>query len=171
MFLSLRHFQEKNMKFILLSLLTVFLAVSCSYLQKNKTKIVGPDSEDIITTDIDKDNKGSDSGEIAGLKTVFFALDSSELSSETKELLKQNVTWLNNNLQVTRLELEGHCDPLGSEAYNIGLGQRRAERIKNYLLDLGIKREKLSLTSYGEEKLLSETENHLNRRVNFVPLY
>ena len=159
------------MRSFLLILSTGFLAVSCAYFQKKKAEIVGPGSEDIITTDIDRDKRGSDSGEIAGLKTVFFALDSSELSSETKETLEQNVTWLNNNPQVTRLELEGHCDPLGSEAYNIGLGQRRAESVKNYLLNLGVNREKLSIISYGEEKLLSETENHLNRRVNFVPIY
>ena len=129
----------------------VFLPFLVPNLQKNKPTIVGPGSEDIITTDIDRDKRGSDSGEIAGLKTVFFALDSSELNSETKETLKQNISWLNNNPQVIRLELEGHCDPLGSEAYNIGLGQRRSESVKSYLLNLGIAREKLSVISYGEE--------------------
>ena len=154
------------------------LIISCSYLQKmkdsiqGKNKIVGPGSEDIVNTDIDSDNKGSDSGSIEGLSTVFFELDSSQLSPKTLETLEKNVEWLNNNPQVTRLELEGHCDPLGSEAYNIGLGQRRAENVKKYLQNtLRISSEKLSIISYGEEKLLSETENHLNRRVNFVPIY
>ena len=154
------------------------LIISCSYLQKmkdsiqGKNKIVGPGSEDIVNTDIDSDNKGSDSGSIEGLSTVFFELDSSQLSPKTIETLEKNVEWLNNNPQVTRLELEGHCDPLGSEAYNIGLGQRRAENVKKYLQNtLRISSEKLSIISYGEEKLLSETENHLNRRVNFVPIY
>ena len=154
------------------------LMISCSYLQKikdsiqGKNKIVGPGSEDIVNTDIDSDNKGSDSGSIEGLSTVFFELDSSRLSPEAMETLKKNVEWLNSNPQVTRLELEGHCDPLGSEAYNIGLGQRRAESVKKHLQNtLRISGEKLSIISYGEERLLSETENHLNRRVNFVPIY
>lgn len=163
---------------ILSALLLGGFILSCSYLQKitgskeDSMNLEGPGSEDIVNMDIDSDNKGSDSGTIDGLSTVFFALDSSSLNTETKELLKKNVEWLNNNPQVIRMELEGHCDPLGSEAYNIGLGQRRAESIKNYLQNtLGVSAEKLSLISYGEEKLLSSTENHLNRRVNFVPVY
>ena len=159
-------------------LLMGYCMLSCSYLQKikdswqGKNKIIGPGSEDIVNTDIDSDSKSSDSGNIEGLSTVFFNLDSSKLNPETIEALKKNVDWLNSNSQVTRLELEGHCDPLGSEAYNIGLGQRRAESVKKYLQNiLGVSGEKLSITSYGEEKLLSETENHLNRRVNFVPIY
>lgn len=154
------------------------LILSCSYLQKitgskeEPMSLEGPGSEDIVTMDIDSDNKGSDSGAIDGLSTVFFSLDSSSLNEEAKEILKKNMEWLNNSPQVIRIELEGHCDPLGSEAYNIGLGQRRAESIKAYLQNtLGISPEKLSIISYGEEKLLSNTENHLNRRVNFVPVY
>lgn len=152
--------------------------LSCAYLKKitgskeDQMSLEGPGSEDIVNMDMDSDNKGSDSGTIDGLSTVFFALDSSTLSAETKEILQKNAEWLNNNPQVVRMELEGHCDPLGSEAYNIGLGQRRAESVKNYLQNnLGVSAEKLSIISYGEEKLLSEIENHLNRRVNFVPVY
>lgn len=153
--------------------------VSCAYFKKitgskedQVNLLEGPGSEDIVNMDMESDNKGSDSGTIDGLGTVFFALDSSTLSAETKETLQKNAEWLNNNPQVVRMELEGHCDPLGSEAYNIGLGQRRAESVKNYLQNiLGVSSEKLSIISYGEEKLLSEIENHLNRRVNFVPVY
>lgn len=153
--------------------------VSCAYFKKitgakedQVSLLEGPGSEDIVNMDMGSDSKGSDSGAIDGLGTVFFALDSSALSAETKETLQKNAEWLNNNPQVARMELEGHCDPLGSEAYNIGLGQRRAESVKNYLQNtLGVSSEKLSIISYGEEKLLSEIENHLNRRVNFVPVY
>ena len=150
---------------------------SCSYLQKMKdkaqgrNKIVGIGAGEIENKDIDSDRRGSDSGSISGLKTVFFALDSSELSSESKEVLKSNKEWLDSQTSVVRLELEGHCDSLGSEAYNVGLGQRRAESVKNFLTSLGISEDKLSLISYGEERPLSSTSDGLNRRVNFVPLY
>ena len=163
--------------FQLLTLLAGSGLVSCAYLQKitggkEETQISGPGSEDIISQDIDSDNKGSDSGAIEGLRTVYFALDSSVLTEESKEILQANANWLNSNSQVARLELEGHCDPLGSEAYNIGLGRRRAESVKNHLTGvLGVNEERISVISYGEEKPLSEVDNSLNRRVNFVPIY
>ena len=150
---------------------------SCSYLQKMKDKfqghnqIVGAGSQDIENKDIDSDRRGSDSGSVSGLETVFFALDSSQLSDQVKATLRSNKQWLDDNSSAVRLELEGHCDPLGSEAYNIGLGQRRAESVKSFLRSLGVSEDKLSIISYGEEKLLSSTNNSRNRRVNFVPIY
>lgn len=168
---------EKKIYKLVAVLVAGSFLVSCAYLQKLKgsdegPEITGPGSEDVLNTDIDSDRTGSDSRNIEGLRTVFFELDSSTLSADTKNILEQNIQWLNSNPKVNRLELEGHCDPLGSNAYNIGLGQRRAEAVKHYLIEvLRINEQKLSVISYGEEKLISETENHLNRRVNFVPIY
>ncbi len=151
--------------------------ISCSFLQKmndkakGRNQIEGKGAEDISNMDIDRGNRGSDSGSISGLSSVFFGLDSSELSSEAKEILEGNKNWFNNNSKVKRIELEGHCDFFGSEAYNIGLGQRRAEKVLNYLKSIGVKEDMMSIISYGEEKPLSQTNNKLNRRVNFVPIY
>ena len=151
--------------------------LSCSYLQKIKDRwqggpeIEGEGAEDIVNTDIDSDQRGSDSGNIEGLSTVHFELDSSNLTSRVKEILKANKVWLDTHSEVQRIILEGHCDPLGSEAYNIGLGERRAQSVFNYLRSLGLSESKMNIVSYGEEKLFSETDNHLNRRVNFVPQY
>lgn len=160
--------------FILLSLLLVFS--SCAVLQKMKDKVQGKNqiegegAEFLENTDIDSDRKGSD-GSINGLSTVFFGLDSSNLSSEAKAILKANKDWMDKNPSVIRMELEGHCDLLGSEAYNIGLGRRRAQQVLNHLKSSGMSMDKISIISYGEEKPLSQTDNTLNRRVNFVPVY
>lgn len=149
---------------------------ACTSFQKIKdrlqgrNKIVGEGSEDIENI-TETSKKGSDSGNITGLNTVFFALDSSVLSDETKAALDANIQWLNSHTEVVRMELEGHCDSLGSEAYNIGLGRRRAESVKSYLMSRGIPTEKLEVISYGEERPLSYTDNARNRRVNFVPIY
>ena len=165
---------------LILKIGLLFLLVnclSCSYLQKMKDKaqghnqIVGAGSQDIENKDIDSDRQGSDSGSISGLKTVVFDLDSSSLSPEAKQILKSNKNWMDNHPKVVRLEIEGHCDSLGSEAYNIGLGQRRAESAERFLRSLEAKEDKLSVISYGEERPLSSVESHLNRRVNFVPIY
>lgn len=150
---------------------------SCTYLQKIKDrfqdqpKIEGAEAEDIASVDIDSDTNGSDSGNIEGLSTVYFDLDSSQLTETTKSTLMANKTWFDNNPNVKRIILEGHCDPLGSEAYNIGLGERRAQSVLRYLSSIGLGEDKMSIVSYGEEKLFSETNNDLNRRVNFVPQY
>ena len=155
----------KSFSFVLLfSLLTV----SCSTLEG----VLGEDIEggfDIVSTNIDKDATGSDSGSIAGLSTVFFPYDSSTLSSSTKRALRKNAKWIKNNNRISRIELEGHCDSMGSEAYNIGLGLRRAQAVKVFLISSGVPKKLFSIVSYGEERPLS-TDNSRNRRVNFVPI-
>ena len=169
----------KNQKILLWGVLggLAFSLISCGFLEKTKDKlegknqILGEGSDEIANPDIDRDGKGSDSGAIEGLRTVFFALDSSILTQEAKEILDANKAWFDENPQVQRMELEGHCDPLGSESYNIGLGRRRAQAVFDYLRSIGTGEDKLSVISYGEERLLSEIDNHMNRRVNFVPIY
>ncbi|MCY4512962.1 MAG: OmpA family protein [Bdellovibrionales bacterium] len=101
------------------------------------------------------------------LKTVFFDVDSSELSQTTQKALDQNIRWMRNYPNV-RVVLEGHCDPQGSEAYNIKLGQSRAEEVKQYLVEQGISEERLGLVSYGESNLLSYEDDAKNRRVSFL---
>lgn len=146
--------------------------MSCSSLKKeDKNKLVGEGVSDISSQDIDSDSKGSDSGTIDGLSTVYFEYDSSVLSSEARDTLMENVNWIQNNTEVISLELEGHCDTMGSEAYNIGLGRRRAESVRSFLMEQGIEAGRLSIISYGEERPLSEIDHSKNRRVNFVPMY
>ena len=164
-----------NFRFsFLMAVILVFPA--CSSFQKIKdsiqgrNQIVGEGAEDIENM-TSGDRKDSDSGSISGLNTVFFDLDSSVLSERTKAILDANIEWFNSHSEVVRIELEGHCDSLGSEAYNIGLGQRRAEGVKRYLKSRNIPEDKLDIISYGEERPLSYTDNAKNRRVNFVPIY
>ena len=160
-------------------MLRAFLAVTllflttlnCQLLKKDKNNIEGAGSEDIVSKDIDSDSQGSDSGSIEGLKTVYFDYDKSSLSAEAREILIGNVNWMKSHSEVKNLELEGHCDSLGSEAYNVGLGLRRASAVKNFLVEQGLAESRLSVISYGEERPLSQTESAKNRRVNFVPQY
>ena len=169
-----------TISFIKFVLIVVFLShtlIACSYLQKMKDRfqgrpqIEGEGAGDLSNTDIDSDEKGSDSGNIEGLSTVYFELDSSYLTESVKETLRANKAWLDSHPDVKRIILEGHCDPLGSEAYNIGLGEKRAQSVFNHLSSIGLNEDKMSIVSYGEEKLFSQTDNDLNRRVNFIPQY
>ena len=145
--------------------------LSCATVKKDKNNMVGNEADDISSQDIDSDNKGSDGGSIDGLNTVYFEYDSSVLSEEAKDTLRENISWIKNNSSVTSLELEGHCDTMGSEAYNVGLGRRRASAVQNFLIENGISASRLSVISYGEERPFSETDHSKNRRVNFVPIY
>ena len=163
--------------FFLSTYFLLLSSFSCSLLGKKEEEaqapppIEGEGADDIFQPDMDKDPLGSDSGNIEGLRTVYFALDSSHLTEEVKETLQANKSWLDQNLEVQRILLEGHCDPLGSEAYNIGLGQRRAQSVFDYLQSVGLSADRMSIISYGEEKPISFGDNSLNRRVNFVPQY
>lgn len=168
---------QHAIKYVSLMVFLVHSFTSCSYLQKIKDRfqdrpeIEGEGVEDISNVDIDTDQRGSDYGNIEGLSTVYFELDSSQLQQHTKETLEANKAWMDSHPEVKRIILEGHCDPLGSEAYNVGLGERRAQSVFNYLISLGLREDQMSIVSYGEERLFSETDNALNRRVNFVPQY
>jgi len=160
------------MKSLFILFILCFSLIHCSTLKKeDKNQMVGEGVEDISSQDIDSDNKGSDSGNIEGLNTVYFDYDSSTLSEQTKETLMENLNWIKNHPEVASLELEGHCDTMGSEAYNIGLGRRRASAVQSFLIEQGIAASRLSITSYGEERPLSEIDHAKNRRVNFVPIY
>ena len=155
-------------------LFTIFLyliVISCTTLKEDQNQLTGAGADDISSQDIDSDNKGSDSGTIDGLSTVYFPYDSSTLSEETRDTLMNNLNWIQNHSEVTSLELEGHCDIMGSEAYNVGLGRRRAEAVKSFLIEQGIDASRLSVISYGEERPISEVDHSKNRRVNFVPMY
>ena len=153
-----------------LFLVFIFFTVSCAMFSK-KSDIEGPMADDIVNKDIDSDSRGSDSGQLEGLETVYFAYDSSVLSESTKQTLRSNMEWFKKNKRISRVELEGHCDSMGSEAYNIGLGLRRAQAVKTFLISLGMSDDQFSIVSYGEERPLSSSDNSRNRRVNFVPIY
>ena len=82
---------------------------------------------------------------------VFFGYDSSELDSDAKELLQDQVAWLKQYPAVS-VTVEGHCDERGTREYNLALGEKRAQAVKNYLLSLGIPSERVSAISYGKER-------------------
>lgn len=115
---------------------------------------------------------GSDSGSIGGLQSVFFEYDKSTFSSSEKEKLTSNVEWLKKNSN-SKMAIEGHCDQRGSNEYNLSLGERRANAVKQMMQSMGISAGRLTTVSFGEEKPLSQGESDeamsKNRRANFVP--
>jgi peptidoglycan-associated lipoprotein len=110
---------------------------------------------------------------LAGLQIVPFSYDQHLLSDEAREIIAANAAILKGAGKV-RFQLAGHCDERGSDQYNIALGERRAEAVQTYLLQLGIDAGRMETVSYGEEKPLDaghgESAWVKNRRVEFVLL-
>jgi peptidoglycan-associated lipoprotein len=87
----------------------------------------------------------------AGLRDVFFGYDSWTISEEGQQVLKRNAQWLRAH-GMTRLKVEGHCDERGTSAYNLVLGEKRAKSVRNYLMDLGVTGDHLTIVTYGKER-------------------
>ncbi len=82
---------------------------------------------------------------------VYFGYDSSELDVDAQELLQDQVAWLKQHSNVSVI-VEGHCDERGTREYNLALGEKRAQAVKNYLISLGINSSRVSTISYGKER-------------------
>jgi peptidoglycan-associated lipoprotein len=105
------------------------------------------------------------------LGDIFFNFDSSALSTEAQEQLKQNAAWLKSHAGQSAT-IEGHCDERGTDEYNVALGERRAVSAKQYLVTLGVGDSKLTTVSYGKERPFDPGHNEeawaKNRRDHFV---
>jgi peptidoglycan-associated lipoprotein len=141
-------------------LLVVFSLVGCS----TKKYIKSPRYE--AATETHTISVQDDFKKKAGDK-VHFAFDRSALSKDAKNTLKKQAEWLQNNPSVQAL-IEGHCDEIGTKAYNLALGLRRASTVSNFLIAQGIDKTRLTVISYGKEKpeFLEHTKRayQLNRR-------
>ena len=82
---------------------------------------------------------------------VLFAYDKSDLDDRDRQTLQKQATWLQRYPTVT-LIVEGHCDERGTREYNIALGARRAQSVKDYLTSLGVSAARLDTISYGKER-------------------
>ena len=82
---------------------------------------------------------------------VFFQYDRSDLTPEARATLDRQAGWLKQYGQVT-VTIEGHTDERGTREYNIGLGNRRATAVKNYLTAIGVDTSRVAIISYGKER-------------------
>jgi peptidoglycan-associated lipoprotein len=87
----------------------------------------------------------------AGLRDVFFGYDSWTISEDGRQALTRDADWMKSN-QSALIKVEGHCDERGTSAYNLVLGEKRAKAARNYLVELGVSANRLSVVSYGKER-------------------
>jgi peptidoglycan-associated lipoprotein len=105
------------------------------------------------------------------LGDVFFDLDESTIRDDARGPLQKNAEWLK-RWTSTRISVEGHADERGSAEYNLALGDRRANAVKNYLVSLGVAADRVNIVSKGKESPFCTESNEScwsqNRRGHFV---
>jgi peptidoglycan-associated lipoprotein len=106
------------------------------------------------------------------VQTIYFDFDKSDIRPDQVSRAEANASWLKQHRGV-RFTIEGHCDERGSAEYNLGLGDRRANGVKEFLIKEGVDASSIKTTSYGKERPICReaTEDcyQRNRRAAFVP--
>ena len=145
---------------LLASALLVFFLAACSTTPKDTADSSGSGStstsSDVSssaeTTESASIEPGSQEDLIVNVgDRVFFNYDSAELDTDAQELLQDQVAWLKQYSDVSVI-IEGHCDERGTREYNLALGEKRAQSVKNYIINLGISADRVSTISYGKER-------------------
>ncbi|MDT8368531.1 MAG: peptidoglycan-associated lipoprotein Pal [Longimicrobiales bacterium] len=102
---------------------------------------------------------------------VFFDYDEAEITAQAQGVLQRKVDILRGSPAV-RIQIAGHADERGSNEYNIALGNRRAQAVRDFLTGFGIAAGRMSIVSYGEDRPLVNQSNEeawaRNRRAEFT---
>jgi len=146
-----------------MSVLLAFFITACATTPKDTADSSGSgssSSSSSVSSSTDSSSDDSSGGIVPGSQEdlivnvgdrVFFGYDSSELDSDAQELLQDQVAWLKQYSDVS-VTIEGHCDERGTREYNLALGEKRAQSVKNYLISLGVSESRVSTISYGKER-------------------
>ena len=147
-------------------LLVVFASLLLTACATQK-KVAKESASGLIQSDV---FTGADTVEFlaTGVKDrVFFATNKSILTTASRDTLRKQAAWMRKNKDIT-VTVEGHADERGTREYNLALGDRRANAVKDYLLTYGISGGRLSVISYGKERPVNSGSSPLawsqNRR-------
>jgi peptidoglycan-associated lipoprotein len=83
---------------------------------------------------------------------VFFSTDSTDLTPQSRATLDKQAQWLNTYSQYSQFTVEGHADERGTREYNLALGARRAQVVRDYLVSRGVAANRIRTISYGKER-------------------
>lgn len=181
----------RHYRLILLGLFLVALA-GCASVGEREEEAVDPDDSDVADVEDAEDADESDDearvirredcppdcpferGDIEeednllAERVIYFEFDSSRIGSEFRDVLRRHAEYLTRYSDV-EVRLEGHTDERGSREYNIGLGERRADAVRDMLRAYGVSRDQMETVSYGEEMPAVDENNEEaweeNRRV------
>lgn len=166
------------MKFLstnVLMVLSLALVIASCSSTSEKSDDSSSDTDTMVTDNTDATNmelNGSSDESTAGpLRTIYFDYNSSSLSFAAREALEANAQFLKMSESIA-IQIEGHADERGGVQYNIALGEKRAQSVKDYLTALGVSVERITTVSYGKDRPLTFGHDDeawsKNRRANFV---
>lgn len=95
---------------------------------------------------------GAKDGSDFSLSHIFFDFDQYSVREDAVPILEANAKALQSTFKDSEVLIEGHCDERGTAEYNLVLGERRAQAVKNYLADLGVSFSRINIVSYGKER-------------------
>lgn len=103
------------------------------------------------------------------VQVIYFDLDKADLQPQSKDKLRRAAEWLTQapNRSIA-FRIEGNCDPRGTEEYNIGLGERRAQAAKEFLTSLGVEASRIQTVSYGKERAAGTSEGSAEARPSWA---
>lgn len=158
---------------VLKKFLPVFLGLSLTIAScsKDEEKVEEVVNDQLADSPGSEDIGNLNATSLSSLSAIYFAFDDYSLSSSAEDTLRGIADAMSASTSGT-LQIEGHCDERGSIEYNLALGQRRAESVKTYLVQLGVSGDRIQTISYGEEKPASDGHDESawsqNRRAEFV---
>jgi peptidoglycan-associated lipoprotein len=158
---------------IILALLCLLLAAGCAKKAPMDTQVSSSDtlSEAPQTAPVVQDVPVKEAVVTpVTLNQILFSFDQFSLTPEARDTLAANAIVLE-TAPALKVGIEGHCDDRGSDEYNLALGERRAQAVKDYLMSLGVAPERMETISYGEEMPANKGKNKMawakNRRAEF----
>lgn len=165
------------MRITIFFFLALTLAATC---KRNTGEVTEVPPE--LTDGTANSSDGTDGADLAKIPThvqaivdnfnkVYFDFDASELSVESRSALDANVALLQTHPNV-KVQVQGHADERGATEYNLALGDRRANAVKDYMATSGVAPSRVSVISYGEEAPLTSGADERawsqNRRAEFI---
>ena len=145
----------------------VFLISSCSSINVTEEVVYDGGISTVEASIREESSLDYETRAIFTNATVYFEFDKFNLNSKSLQTLKSAVAAMKDNSSI-KITISGHADERGTREYNLALGQRRAESIRDYLAINGINANRVTVKSYGEERPLSngsdETSYAKNRR-------
>mgnify|MGYP001347916637 CR=1 FL=1 len=145
------------MKILSLSLALLGILTACECPRGKRCNVSGYDARSTNRAYLLTSNNLSETGQymdadgrILVQDRAFYGYDSYSLDSANRAALKTQSQWLRDNPEIN-ITIVGHCDERGTREYNIGLGERRANTVKRYLVSQGISSHRMNVVSKGKD--------------------
>jgi peptidoglycan-associated lipoprotein len=156
---------------LLAGMLVLLLFTFCAKKPVVKEETKPPISQEEKTTTSETSKEEARQVTQEDMQPIYFDFDKYDLRSGDREILNLNAVVLKDNPTV-KIRIEGNCDERGTVEYNLALGERRASAARDYLINLGVDADRVSIISYGKEKPQYTGHNEeswsKNRRDDFI---